>query len=86
MPPVLVCFDVRLVPNKGRLLLVTPSRRRGEMQLHRSIRRHASAKTDILQMAPIGDCSPSVGSWVSLAGRDRKFQSYCQLRAGRPAN
>jgi hypothetical protein len=57
----LVCFDVRLVPNKGRLLLVIPSRRRGEMQLHRSIRRHASAKTDILQMAPIRDCSPSVG-------------------------
>src|SRR6266478_7622179 len=42
----LACFDVRLVPNQGRLLRVTPSRRRGEMQLHRSIRRYASATTE----------------------------------------
>src|ERR1700730_5611988 len=42
-----VTLQTRLVPDKGRLLLVTPSRRRGEMLLHRSIRRHASATTDI---------------------------------------
>jgi hypothetical protein len=58
----LACFDVRLVPNQGRLLRVTPSRRRGEMQLHRSIRRYASATTDICRRHRSDYCSPSVGS------------------------
>jgi hypothetical protein len=61
----LACFDVRLVPNKGRLLLVTPSRRRGEISsLHSQTR---IGQDPHLQTAPIGLLF-SLGRLIGLAG------------------
>ena len=80
----LACFDVRLVPNQGRLLRVTPSRRRGEMQLHRSIRRYASATTDIADGTDRTTVLPRSAHNSLGAGRDRKFSIVLSVTS-RPA-
>jgi hypothetical protein len=70
MPPVWFASMVDSPPNKDRLPLVTPPRRREKMQLHLSIPRTGIGQDRHLPTAPI-ELLLSLGRLIDLAGWPR---------------